>query len=71
MQVIRQIVDRKSIKTVFVPEEFGDRVEVIVLSLKEEKTLSADSEATIKLQEKSGFATHVLADEKEDVWNDL
>jgi len=31
MQVIRQIVDRKNIKSVFVPEEFGDRVEIIVL----------------------------------------
>ncbi len=71
MQVIRQIVERENIKSIFVPEEFGDRVEIIVLSLKREKTLSADSKAIIKLQEKTGFAAHVLADEKEDVWNEL
>ncbi len=71
MQVVRKIVKRKSIKSIFVPEEFGDRVEIIVLPLKREKTLSADSEAIIKLQEKTGFAMNVLADEKEDVWNEL
>ncbi|MFV9645952.1 MAG: hypothetical protein ACNYWU_09035 [Desulfobacterales bacterium] len=71
MQVVRKIVKRESIKSIFVPEEFGDRVEIIVLPLKREKTLSADSEAIIKLQEKTGFAMNVLADEKEDVWNEL
>ncbi len=71
MQVVRKIVKRESIKSIFVPEEFGDRVEIIVLPLKREKTLSADSEAIIKLQEKTGFTMNVLADEKEDVWNEL
>jgi len=71
MQVIRQIVDRKNIKSIFVPEEFGNKVEIIVLPLKEEKKISAESEAIMKLQEKTGFAAHVLADEKEDVWNEL
>ena len=71
MQVVRKIVKRESIKSIFVPEEFGDRVEIIVLPLKREKTFSADSEAIIKLQEKTGFAMNVLADEKEDVWNEL
>ena len=71
MQVVRKIVKRESIKSIFVPEEFGDMVEIIVLPLKREKTLSADSEAIIKLQEKTGVAMNVLADEKEDVWNEL
>ena len=71
MQVVRQIVERKNIKSIVVPEEFGDMVEVIVLPLKEEKQMSAESEAIIKLQEKTGFAAYVLADEKEDVWNEL
>ena len=31
MQVVRKIVKRESIKSVFVPEEFGDRVEIIVM----------------------------------------
>ena len=59
------------LKLIFVPEEFGDRVEVIVLPVKEEKKISAESKATIKFQEKTGFATQVLADEKEDIWNEL
>lgn len=71
MQVIRKIVKRESIKSIFVPEEFGDRVEIIVLPLKQEKILSADSEVVIKLQEKTGFAMEILSDEKEDVWNEL
>lgn len=71
MPVVRQIVDRKSIKSVFVPEEFGELVEIIILPVKEKKKISAESEAMIKLQEKTGFATQVLADEKEDVWNEL
>ncbi|RZB29778.1 MAG: hypothetical protein SRB1_02058 [Desulfobacteraceae bacterium Eth-SRB1] len=71
MQVVRKIVKRESIKSIFVPEKFGDRVEIIVLPLKREKILSTDSEAIMKLQEKTGFAMNVLADEKEDVWNEL
>lgn len=31
MQAVRKIVKRESIKSIFVPEEFGDRVEIIVL----------------------------------------
>jgi len=31
MQVVRKIVKRENIKSIFVPEEFGDRVEVIIL----------------------------------------
>jgi hypothetical protein len=71
MQVVRQIVDRKSITSVFVPEDFGEFVEIIVLPAEKEKKISADSEAMIKLQEKTDFANQVLADETEDVWNDL
>ena len=71
MQAVRQIVDRKDIKSIFVPEEFGDKVEIIVLPLKEEKKLSVETEAILNLQEKTGFTVHILADEKEDVWNEL
>jgi hypothetical protein len=31
MEVIRQIVKRKSVTSVFIPEEFGEQVEIIVL----------------------------------------
>lgn len=71
MQVLRKIVKRESIKSISVPEEFGDMVEVIVLPIEQEKTSSTDSESIMRLQEKTGFAMNVLADEKEDVWNEL
>lgn len=71
MQVVRKIVDRKSIKAVVIPEEFGERVELIVLPLDDEKYITTESLSIMKLQEKSGFAAQVLADVNEDVWNEL
>ena len=66
MQAVRKIVKRESIKSVFVPEEFGDRVEIIVLPIQDERTIPSDSENLMKLQEKTGFASDVLAGERED-----
>jgi hypothetical protein len=71
MEVIRQIVERKSITSVFIPEEFGDQVEIIVLPIKKPKKLSDASRAMLEMQEKTGFATQVLEDTSEDVWNEL
>jgi hypothetical protein len=71
MQAIRQIVKRESIKAVFVPEEFGDNVEILVLPLKEVHSSKGDSAQFMQLQEQSGFVKTVLADSKEDVWNDF
>ena len=39
--------------------------------VQEDQKMPAASEAMTKLQENTGFAKHVLADEKEDAWNDL
>jgi len=71
MDALRQVVDRKTITSVCMPEEFGDKVEIIILPIREEKKMSATSEAMLNLQEQTGFAQHVLGDENEDVWNDL
>ena len=71
MQAVRKIVDRSSITSVHVPEEFGDKVEIIILPVREEQKMTATSETLLKLQEQTGFAKHVLADEAEDIWNDL
>jgi hypothetical protein len=70
MQAVRKLVPRESIPTVFIPEEFGDMVELIVLPLKRETTMPRDSEAVLQLQAKTGFAMTVLADPQEDVWNE-
>lgn len=71
MEVIRQIVERKSITSVFIPEEFGDQVEIIVMPIKKTQKMSDASRAMLELQEKTGFATQVLQDASEDVWNEL
>jgi len=70
MQAIRKIVCRADIKAVKVPEEFGEKVELLVLPIAN-KHLFNESEQLMLLQEKSGFAQSVLGDGKEDVWNDI
>lgn len=71
MEVIRQIVERKSITSVFIPEEFGDQMEIIVLPIKKIQKMSDASRAMLEMQEKIGFTTQVLQDASEDVWNEL
>jgi hypothetical protein len=71
LQVVRQIVDRKDISSIHVPQDFGERLEVIIFPAQKGNKKSADIEALIKLQEQSGFARRVLGDEKEDVWNNV
>ncbi len=71
MQAIRQIVKRESIKSVFVPEEFGENVEVLILPIDKTQKSKRDSKQLMNLQEQSGFARAILADSQEDVWNDL
>ncbi len=71
MQAIRQVVKRESIKSVFVPEEFGENVEILVLPIDKTAKLEKDSKQLMNLQEQSGFAKTILADNQEDVWNDL
>jgi len=72
MQIIRQIVERESIRGVTVPEEFGAKVQIIILPLtKTDKDSDSDSEYLMKFQENTGFALQVLADPAEDVWNDI
>ncbi len=72
MQIIRKIVDRKNIQAIAVPEEFGEKVEIIVLPLDtRKKYINRESEYLMQLQEDTGFAARVLADKNEDVWNDI
>lgn len=71
MQAVRQIVDRKSITSVDVPEEFGERVEIIILPLVHDPDAAVGSSALHALQAQTGFVRQVLAGEEEDVWNDI
>lgn len=72
MQVIRKIIDRKDIHTIIVPDDFGDKLEVIVLPFKtDKKKISRKSEYLMKIQERNGFVEQILNNSDEDVWNDV
>ncbi|MCK5679634.1 hypothetical protein KAI46_02340 [bacterium] len=67
---IRKVVRRESIKAVTVPKDYGDMVELIVLSI-EKGTKLSESKEMMELQEQAGFVNAVLVDSAEDVWNDI
>lgn len=50
MLAVRQIVDRKSITSIDVPEEFGERVKIIILPLFHDPDAAMDSSALHALQ---------------------
>ena len=71
MQSVRRIekVDRSGLLTLRLPEFTGIEVDITIVP--RIKGLSAEALGTLRLQETSGFASKVLADPVEDVWNDL
>lgn len=77
MYAIREIVTRDIFKNFEVPKEFGDEFEMILIPTKEQNhahiktTGMVRGDAYSRLQEENGFAKAVLAQECEDVWNDL
>ncbi len=71
MQVIKKIVKRESIKSVFIPEEFGDQVEIIILPAGDKTAISSDPDKLMKSEEITGFASKVLASESENVWDEI
>lgn len=71
MQTLRKTCnvtgDRKII--VNVPEDFGNKVDIIIL-----KSGDKDFRSSIelsKLQENTGFARDILGSPEEDVWNEI
>ena len=72
MQAIRKVIDRKIIKTLNIPENYGDKVEIIILPYKEKKKIDFnESLEYMKLQEQSGFIQNILSQKSEDVWNEV
>ena len=53
MEVIRQIVEKKSITSVFIPEEFGDQVEIIVLPIKKYRKCQMHHAPCLRCRKKS------------------
>ena len=87
MQAIKKIVSRENFKNFKIPKEFGERFEMILLPIKngelkmenEEQYFynsviednKKEDQIWMKYQEENGFCKNVLADESEDVWNDV
>ena len=86
MQAIREIVSRNIFVNFDIPKEFGDRFEMILVPMDEnisnEQFLATTYNAVVKEDEKedqiwmkyqseNGFSKNILAQESEDVWNDI
>ena len=71
LQAVRQVVARKDIASVHIPEEFGEQVELIVLPVQVKSAMPAVSEDLLRIQEQSGFTAQILADKQEDIWIDI
>lgn len=86
MQAIREIVSRNIFVNFDIPKEFGDKFEMILVPMDEnisnERFLATSYNAVVKEHEKedqiwmkyqseNGFSKNILAQESEDVWNDI
>ena len=66
-----QTADQSGVIHIKLPQNFGKKVELIVLRLSEASAGHDDRWEMMRLQTSSGFAQKVLSDPAEDVWNDL
>lgn len=78
MQAIREIVNRDIFSGYDVPKELGDRFEMILVPLSHDmlgNSLVGDSgkngDLLMRYQSENGFSKNILAQESEDVWNDI
>lgn len=68
MRVIQEVA-KDGCLHVRVPAGMGKKFELIIVALDEPEEDA--SVQYMKIQEESGFATNVLADAAEDVWNEI
>jgi len=75
MQAIREIVNREIFTGYDVPKEFGDEFEMILVPIENKEfkieNNMVENKILMKQQEENGFSKNVLAQESEDVWNDI
>lgn len=78
MQAIREIVTRDIFKNFDIPKEFGDEFEMILMpatgiyqSNVKSTNLHNSNNAYLKFQEENGFSKNILAQESENIWNDI
>ena len=74
MQAIREIVSREMLKNFNIPEEFGDEFEMILIPTKDLQigtNIESEDQKLMRYQSENGFSKNILAQECEDVWNDI
>ncbi len=72
MIALRDIVSRDIFDGYDVPLEFGDKFEMILIPLNDISTNKKNEKnEKMKYQEENGFSKNILAQESEDVWNDI
>jgi hypothetical protein len=77
MTAIREIVNRDIFKNFDIPKEFGDEFEMILVPTKDENLSYTNTQKNVennlymKYQEENGFSKTILAQESEDIWNDI
>lgn len=71
MQAIREIVTRDIFKNFNIPEEFGDEFEMILVPVNTIAASKKKDAILMKYQSDNGFSKNILAQESEDVWNDI
>ncbi|MDQ7068654.1 MAG: hypothetical protein Q9M40_12140 [Sulfurimonas sp.] len=71
MLAIREIVTRDIFTGYEVPEEFGDEFEMILVPINNRIKNEEEEKIKMKHQEENGFSKNILAQESEDVWNDI
>ncbi len=75
MIAIREIVNRDIFTGYDVPKEFGNEFEMILVpttnNINKTEIPLEETALLMKHQEENGFSRNVLAQECEDVWNDI
>ena len=72
MIALREIVTREIFTGFEVPKEFGDKFEMILVPINEPSLNEEEKkESLMKYQSENGFSKNILAQESEDIWNDI
>lgn len=75
MNALRTVTTRKNFPLLKIPESFGQKFEVIILPVEDEKKTDKysdkDAGVLMKVQESAGFLTDLYNDTSEDIWNNV
>ena len=76
MRALRKIVTREIFKDFEVPKEFGEKFEMILLPIDSKEyflssSVTKEDQIFMKYQEENGFCKNILAQDSEDIWNDV